>query len=200
MNSHTKIWLALVPAVALSLLNPAAWADSLKLDAAHTTVGFKIKHLVISTVNGRFNKFEGTGHYDPKTGVVDQLKVKIDAASVDTNEPKRDEHLKSKDFFDVAKFPAIEFVSKSSEPKSGKTTEIKGDLTIHGVTRPVVLSFDFKGTVTDPWGTKRGAFEASGEINRKDFGLLWNKSLDSGGVMIADKLKIEIEGEVLVSE
>lgn len=189
--------------VSLALLTLSAsslgFAEPLKLDAAHSTVGFKIKHLVISTVNGRFNKFEGSAEFDEKTGKVENLKVKIDVASIDTNEPKRDQHLRSKDFFDIEKFPEIEFIGRKATYKNNKPVQIAGDLTIHGVTKPTTLSLEFKGIVTDPWETRRGAFEASGTINRKDFGLTWNKSLDAGGVMIADEVKLVIEGEAIVS-
>lgn len=177
-----------------------SFAESYKLDESHTQVGFKIKHLVISTVSGRFNKFEGEFNFDESTGKVEDLKVKIEAASIDTNEPDRDKHLKSVDFFEVEKFPSLTFVGKSVTYSGKKPTEIKGDLTIHGVTKPTTLAVTFNGKTTDPWGNQRIAFEATSKVNRKDFGLKWNKSLDQGGVMIADDVNIVLEGEAILQK
>ena len=175
-------------------------AESYKLDESHTQVGFKIKHLVISTVSGRFNKFEGGFNFDEKTGKLENLNVKIDASSIDTNEPDRDKHLKSADFFDVEKFPSLTFVGKNVTYSGKKPTEVKGDLTIHGVTKEVTLAVGFNGKTIDPWGNQRVAFEANSKVNRKDFGLKWNKSLDQGGVMIADDVSILIEGEAILQK
>lgn len=181
-------------------LSVTSWAGSYKLDESHTQVGFKIKHLMISTVSGRFNKFSGTFNFDEKKGQVTDLQVSIEASSVDTNESDRDKHLRSKDFFEVEKFPKITFVSKKTIVKSGKPQKLEGLLTIRDVQKPVVLDLDYKGTAVDPWGTERIVFEASTQINRKDFGLTWNQKLDKGGVMIADEVKIHIEGEALVQQ
>jgi len=177
-----------------------SYAGTYKIDESHTQVGFKIKHLVISTVSGRFNKFSGEFKYDASTGKVEGLKAIIEASSLDTNEPDRDKHLRSKDFFDVDKFKTLEFVAKDVFYKDKKPTEIKGDLTIHGISKPVTLKVDFKGEATDPWGNQRAAFEASTKVNRKDFGLNWNKNLDKGGVMIADDVDILIEGEAILQK
>lgn len=176
------------------------WAASYKLDESHTQVGFKIKHLVISTVSGRFNKFSGTFEFDPKKGEIEKLNVEIDSASIDTNEPDRDKHLKSPEFFDIEKFPKLTFTSKKTTTKDNKPTKLDGELTIHGVKKNVTLDVDYKGSTVDPWGNERIAFEASTQVNRKDFGLKWNKSLDKGGVMIADDVKIVIEGEALLQK
>jgi len=177
-----------------------SYAGTYKIDESHTQVGFKIKHLVISTVSGRFNKFSGEFKYDPSTGNLEGLNAIIDANSLDTNEPDRDKHLRSKDFFDVDKFKTLEFVSKDVSYKDKKPTEINGDLTIHGNSKSVTLKVDFKGEATDPWGNQRVAFEASTKANRKDFGLSWNKNLDKGGVMIADEVDILIEGEAILQK
>ncbi|MGE0525582.1 MAG: YceI family protein [Bdellovibrionales bacterium] len=175
-------------------------AGTYKIDESHTQVGFKIKHLVISTVSGRFNKFAGEFKYDASTGKLEGLKTTIEANSIDTNEPDRDKHLRSKDFFDVDKFKTLEFVAKDVSYKEKKPAEIKGDLTIHGITKSVTLKVDFKGEAVDPWGNQRAAFEASTRVNRKDFGLKWNKNLDKGGVMIADDVDILIEGEAILQK
>lgn len=187
-------------ALGLSLFSGSVFAEPYILDESHTQVGFKIKHLVISTVSGRFNKFSGGFSFDKKTGKVDALKVSIEASSIDTNEPDRDKHLRSKDFFNVEKFKTLEFVAKDVTYADGKPSEVKGDLTIHGITKSVALKVDFKGETVDPWGNERVAFEAESKVNRKDFGLNWNKSLDKGGVMIADDVKILIEGEAILKK
>lgn len=186
--------------ILMSSLANVSYAGTYKIDESHTQVGFKIKHLVISTVSGRFNKFSGEFKFDSKTGKLEGLKTSIDASSIDTNEPDRDKHLKSKDFFDVQKFKTLEFVAKDVSYESSKPSEIKGDLTIHGITKPVVLKVEFKGEATDPWGNQRAAFEARTQVNRKDFGLKWNKNLDKGGVMIADDVVIQIEGEAILQK
>lgn len=186
--------------LAISSINSIIWAAPYKLDESHTQVGFKIKHLVISTVSGKFNKFSGTFDFDSKSGVIKDLNVEIETASIDTNEPDRDKHLKSTDFFDVEKYNKITFVSNFSVQKKNKPFQLEGALTIHGVKRNVTLDLDYKGETTDPWGNERIAFEASTTINRKDFGLKWNKNLDKGGVMIADEVKILIEGEALLQK
>lgn len=182
------------------LISTTAWAGEYKLDESHTQIGFKIKHLVISTVSGRFNKFSGGFQYDSQSGKLEDLKISIQAASIDTNEPERDKHLKSADFFDVEKFPNLTFESKKIISKENKPSKIEGELTIHGVKKPVILDVDYKGTAKDPWGNESVVFEATGALNRKDFGLKWNKSLDKGGVMIADDVKIVIEGEALLQK
>lgn len=181
-------------------VSSVAMAGEYKLDESHTQVGFKIKHLVISTVSGRFNKFSGGFRFDSLTGKLENLKVAIEATSIDTNEPERDKHLRSKDFFDVEKFKAVDFISTDVVYKDKKPTEIKGTLTIHGISKPIVLKVEFKGEATDPWGNQTLAFEASSVVDRKDFGLNWNKNLDKGGVMIADDVKILIEGEALLQK
>lgn len=187
-------------AILIGSLANMSYAGTYKIDESHTQVGFKIKHLVISTVSGRFNKFSGEFKFDSKTGKLEGLKTSIDASSIDTNEPDRDKHLKSKDFFDVQKFKTLEFVAKDVSYEGSKPSEIKGDLTIHGITKPVVLKVEFKGEATDPWGNQRAAFEVRTKVNRKDFGLNWNKNLDKGGVMIADDVDIQIEGEAILQK
>ena len=190
----------LVSLFAISIFGTNVWAAPYKLDESHTQVGFKIKHLVISTVSGRFNKFTGAFDYDNKTGDIKDLKVEIESASIDTNEPDRDKHLKSPDFFDVAKYPTLTFVSKKIITESGRPIKVEGELTIHGIKKNVALDIDYKGSTVDPWGNERIAFDASTKINRKDFGLKWNKNLDAGGVMIADDVKIQIEGEAILQK
>lgn len=190
----------IIMGIAVALASASAWAGNYKLDESHTQVGFKVKHLVISTVSGRFNKFAGNFEFEPKKGEIKGLNVEIEASSIDTNEPDRDKHLKSPDFFDVEKFTKLTFVSKKTVTKENKPTKIEGELTIHGIKKSVTLEVDYKGSTIDPWGNERIAFEASTQVNRKDYGLKWNKNLDKGGVMIADDVKIIIEGEALLQK
>ena len=178
------------------LLALPSFAASYKLDPAHSQVGFAIKHLVISTVRGNFNKFEGTFDFDEKSGVVSKVDVKIDSTSINTNDKKRDEHLNSPDFFDTKKHPEIRFKSdKGAAVKKDQTVKISGDLTMRGVTKPVTMDLTYLGTMTDAWGNEKVGFSLRGKVNRKDFGINWNKALDRGGMTLADDVVIEIEGQ-----
>lgn len=187
----------LISTFILTFFETQSFAFEYKLDESHTQIGFKIKHLMISNVSGRFNKFNGNFEYDSKSKKLINLKVIIDVGSIDTNEPDRDKHLKSKDFFDVenVKFKSIEFIAKETIIKDSTITDLNGELTVHGIKKPIVLKVEFKGEVTDPWGNTKAIFEAHTKLNRKDFGLNWNKNLDHGGLMIADEVEINIEGE-----
>ena len=159
-----------------------------KVDVSHSTVGFKVKHMMISTVTGKFNTFNGT--YDLDKGQFKSLSGTIKADSIDTGIAKRDDHLRSADFFDVAKYPEITFVM------TGATKEkMTGNLSIHGITKKVTLDIDMGGTVEDPWGNIRSGFVLNGKINRKDFGLNWNKAIEAGGVVVGDEIKLVIEVE-----
>lgn len=183
-----KSFLAALAAMALlgfAPLNAAVY----KVDVSHSTVGFKVKHMMISTVSGKFNEFSGS--YDLEKGQFKALSGTIKAVSIDTEIAKRDEHLRSADFFDVAKYPDITFAMTSAA--KGKMT---GNLSIHGVTKKVTLDVEMGGTVEDPWGNMRSGFVLSGKINRKDFGLNWNKAIEAGGVVVGDEIKliVEIEG------
>jgi polyisoprenoid-binding protein YceI len=161
------------------------------IDSSHSTVGFVARHLVISKVRGSFRSFSGA-----ITIVEQQLKssvtASIDMASVDTSDEGRDGHIKGEDFVDVAKFPTMTFVS-TKVTQDGDDFEVIGDLTIKGVTRSVVLDLEFKGTSKDPWGGTRAGFSAETEINRKDFGLEWNVVMETGGVLVGEKIKIELD-------
>lgn len=159
-------------------LGSLAFADSFKLDESHTHLGFKIRHLGFSNVRGKFDKFQGTGKFIEKTGKLSDLKVTIQASSINTNEPDRDKHLRSADFFDVAKFKELKFESTDIKYKGKKPTQITGKLTIHGITKTVTLDIEeWGGKAEDAWGNQRIAFEATGKIDRRDFGLTWNKGL-----------------------
>jgi len=167
------------------------------IDPAHSGVHFSIRHLVVATVRGQFDKVSGSVTLDPERLGHSSIHAIIDAASIDTREPQRDAHLRSADFLDADRFPTIEFRSTKLAPTADGFA-VSGDLTIHGVTRPVVLSvetadLEFK----DPWGNLRRAATASTKINRKDFGLTWNQALEAGGFLVGDELKIEIDVELV---
>jgi polyisoprenoid-binding protein YceI len=183
------------PALVLALAaattaQPATW----QIDPVHSTATFAVRHMMVTTVRGTFQKLSGTVQFDGKDITSIAAQATIDVASIDTREPKRDEHLRSADFFDAAKFPAITFVSKRVEPKGAGRFALVGDLTIKGVTREVVL--DVEGPtpeVKDPGGNIRIGASATTRINRQDFGVSWNRALDAGGVVVGDEVSITID-------
>jgi polyisoprenoid-binding protein YceI len=170
-------------------------ADQWNFDGAHSSIEFTVRHLLVSKVRGRFTKWKGTLRYDEKNPAASTVRVTIDAASVDTHEPQRDAHLRSPDFFDVAKYPELSFESTRIEKKGEGALALTGDLTIHGVTRPLVLEVELGGHVKDPWGNDRVGFSAKASIDRKDFGVSWNQTLDVGGLALSEKVDIAIEVE-----
>jgi len=182
---------------ALLLTAPlAAAAATWDLDPAHTSVQFSVRHLMVSNVRGEFGKTSGTVEGDENDPTHAKLQATIDAASINTRIEKRDTHLRSPDFLDVAKYPTLTFVSTKIEPAGSGHFKVTGDLTLHGVTKPVVL--DVEGptpSMKDPWGKTRAGAQATTKINRKDFGLTWNQTLDAGGVAVGDELAITIDVE-----
>jgi polyisoprenoid-binding protein YceI len=169
------------------------------LDPAHTTAEFVVRHLMISKVRGRFTSVAGTIEVAEGSHVPTSVDVTIDAGSIDTREPQRDAHLKSTDFLEAETYPAITFKSTGIDG-SGDAFKVLGDLTIHGVTRPVVLDATFEGRTNDPWGNERIGFEAHAKISRKDFGLEWNQALETGGVVVGDEVKIELNVEAIAQK
>jgi polyisoprenoid-binding protein YceI len=165
------------------------------IDPSHSTVEFVVRHLMVSKVRGRFGSFSGTLSItdDPALSSVD---VVIDSASIDTRDQQRDGHLRTPDFLDVENFPHITFTSTHVEG-AGSSWQVTGDLTIHGVTRSVVLDVEYAGTTKDPWGGQRAGFSATTEIDREDFGLSWNVALEAGGFLVGKKVKIELEIEAV---
>lgn len=164
-----------------------------QIDPTHTNIGFTVRHMVVAKVNGRFAKFEGTlvPAGDGFDGAA--VEVTIDASSIDTQVAARDDHLRSADFFDVAQFPSITFRGKRME-KSGKDRyRLVGDLTIRGTTKEVELDSEFLGGVKDPFGVERLAFSAAARLDRSDFGLTWNQALEAGGVLVSDRVDLQIE-------
>lgn len=185
--------------IALFLLIPQiALASTWKIDPVHTAVEFKIRHLMVSWVKGVFTGVDGAVTLDESDLTKSAVTVTVDIASIDTNNQKRDDHLRSPDFFEVAKFPAMTFVSKRVEVANGQPVKIVGDLTIRDVTREVELTVeDFSATVTDPWGNTRRGASATTKINRSDYGLTWNKALETGGVVVGDDVHISLEVELI---
>lgn len=182
--------------VALLFLSSLAQAGKFSLDTAHTTVEFTVKHLMFSNVTGRFNKYDGTFVFDEKSGKLSDVEVTIEPGSIDTNQAKRDAHLKSPDFFDVDKFSTIKFKGTHVDYKNKKPTSVTGDLTLHGMTKSVKLAVDFKKLVKNPMsGAPTVIFALNGKIDRKDFGLNWNKALETGGVLVGEEVLISVNGE-----
>jgi polyisoprenoid-binding protein YceI len=174
-----------------TIIEPGTWA----IDASHSSVGFVARHLMVTKVRGTFGAIEGTIEIadDPFHSTVT---AKVDAASVNSGDAKRDEHLRSPDFFDVERYPAIEFASKRVEA-DGERFALVGDLTVRGVTREVTWDLEFDGTVQDPWGGTRAGFSATVEVNRKDWGLEWNMALEAGGLLVSDKVRLNVEVEAV---
>jgi polyisoprenoid-binding protein YceI len=160
------------------------------VDPSHSRVGFAVKHLGIATVRGGFGTFEGSLALTDDGAVATGS---VTAASVDTNEPDRDAHLRSPDFFDVERFPEIGFRSTAIRPVDDETFEIAGELTLHGVTRSIALDAEIQGTEVDPWGNERVGLEITGQLNRADFGMKFNQALGSGNMLVSDKVKLNLD-------
>ncbi|MEO8794034.1 MAG: YceI family protein [Daejeonella sp.] len=161
------------------------------VDPTHSEVHFKVKHLVISTVTGTFKSFTGSLETENDNFEDAEVEFLLDVNSIDTNQTQRDEHLKSADFFDAAKYPEIKFVSSSFE-KDGDDYKLKGDLTIREVTKPVKLDVEFGGSATDFYGNLKAGFEVSGKINRKEFGLVWDGVTEAGAIVVGEDIKLNI--------
>lgn len=169
-----------------------AEAKEFVIDNTHTNIGFDVTHLMISHVKGNFTKYNGDIDFDPATKTFNKLTATIDANSINTGIEKRDDHLRSADFFDVANFKTLEFVMTSM--KEGK---VYGKLTIHGVTKDVALDAKIHGVIKDFQGHQRVGFTLQGEINRKDFGLKWNKILEGGGLTVSDEVRLIVDVEAI---
>ncbi len=167
------------------------------IDNSHSEIQFSAKHLMISTVRGRFNTYTGTVEADEQNPTGATVDVQIDASSLVTGDEKRDGHLRSPDFLDVEKYPHITFKSTMVERTDETNGKLYGDLTIRDVTRPVVLDIEYAGQAKTPWGTTSAGFSAQTKINRKDFGLNWNVALETGGWLVGDQITISIELELV---
>lgn len=166
------------------------------LDAAHSHLGFSVRHMMISTVRGQFNKFSGNLELDEQDLTRSRAVAEIEVASIDTGVADRDGHLRSADFFDAAKYPTIRFASRAIA-RDGDGYRITGDLTMHGVTREVTFDAEVSGPAKDPWGNVRYGVVLTGTIDRKDFGLTWNQALETGGVLVGEKVKVEAALELV---
>jgi len=186
-------------AAAMVLAIPyAAVASTWNIDPDHSNLGFKIKHLMVSNVKGNFEKYTGVVEIDDKDITKSKVEVTIDTNSINTNVKKRDDHLRSADFFDVAKYPTMTFVSKNVAVAGPDKLKITGDFTLHGVTKEIVLDLEGPtGESKDPWGNIRKGATATTKINRKDYGLKWNQTLETGGVLVGDDVDITLEVEMI---
>lgn len=163
------------------------------IDVTHSQAEFAVKHMMISTVRGRFTKLAGFGESDA-AGKLTSVQMDIETASIDTNQAQRDEHLRSPDFFDAANNPHISFKSTKIE-QNGEEISITGDLSMKGVTKPVTLKGEYSSPMKDPWGNQRAALNVSAKINRKDWELGWNMALEAGGVIVSEEVKLSVEVE-----
>jgi polyisoprenoid-binding protein YceI len=179
-------------------MSASAWT----LDPTHSQVEFSVKHMMFTTVRGRFAGIDGTVHLDVENPAASSVEVKIDTASIDTRVEDRDNHLRSADFFDVENHPYITFHSTkvSGSLAEHGSFEVTGDLTIRGVTREVTLNASFEGTGTDPWGGTRSGFSASTTIDRRDFDLTWNQALEAGGVLVGHDVRIDLQVQVVLAQ
>jgi polyisoprenoid-binding protein YceI len=199
-----QIATATATAIALTALEPAHGAGAAapvrwEVDSSHSTAAFKVRHLMVSNVRGTLGPVSGTVEIDDRNPTRSRVAVSIDARAIDSKDPKRDEHLRSADFLDVAHFPAVTFRSTEVHPTApAGSLAVTGELSIRGVSRPVTLTVDpLPSAIQDPWGnTKRGAV-ARTSLSRKDWGLVWNLALETGGVVVGDRVDIEIEVELV---
>jgi polyisoprenoid-binding protein YceI len=178
---------------ALSKLEPGTW----KIDTAHASAQFVARHLMVTKVRGRFSGITGVVRIDPDDLLESSVEATIPTATVDTGEKARDDHLRSADFFEVEKYPEMKFVSTGLRQVRGDNFVLTGDLTIKDTTRTVELELELLGVIDDPQFGLRAGFSASTEVDRKDFGLTWNAAIEAGGVVVGDKVKIEIEAELI---
>jgi polyisoprenoid-binding protein YceI len=181
--------------IAVASNSSLASAAEYKIDKAHSRIGFKIKHLAISNVLGNFVDFDGTFEFDPKNISKSETEVDIQVASINTQEKDRDDHLRNDDFFSVKKFPIMKFKSTKVTSVDGKNLKVLGDLTIRDITKPVTLDVVYQGSAKSPYGKVVAAFSATTAINRKDFGLKWNKLLETGGLVVGEDVTVEIDVE-----
>lgn len=186
--------LAALICLPLFIVAPPAFAATYAIDRDHSTVGFKVRHL-FSNVRGQFNDFSGAIDYEPGQPETWKVEATIQAASIDTNVEKRDTHLRSKDFFDVAAYPALAFRSTGVREATPAGVKLDGVLSLHGVEKPVTLDLAVHGVGKDPWGNTRAGFTATTTINRKDYGLTWNQTLETGQLLVGDEVEITLEIE-----
>lgn len=184
----------------LGIILPLSAQTTWKIDPVHSKVLFTVSHLVVSEVTGKFNEFDATLVQSGADFAGSVLTATIQAKSIDTENEKRDAHLRSADFFDVENYPEISFVSKSFEKITDSTYKVTGDLSMHGVTRSIVLDVKYNGTIKGPWGNTVAGFKATTALNRTDFGLKWNKPIESGGILVGETVTITLQVEMVKQE
>jgi polyisoprenoid-binding protein YceI len=167
------------------------------LDPTHSEVGFKVKHMMITTVSGKFKSYNVEFSNENDDFTTSEITFSADVETIDTNNADRDNHLKSADFFDVEKFPKITFKSSGIVKKSDSEYVVNGDLTIKGITKPIILNAEYSGSIKDPWGNIKAGLSITAKINRKDFGLTWNAPLETGGLLVGEEVKIYAEIELV---
>lgn len=192
-----KVITAFMALVAVAYSAEALAIDKYVVDQPHTSVGFSVKHMVITDVKGKFNQFEAVIMYDENDPTKTSVSGSIAVASIDTDNERRDEHLRSEDFFNAEKYPEITFESKKVVKREDGYVMI-GDITIRGVTKEIEVPFEVVGKITDPMGNTRIGIEAHTTINRQDFGVSWNKALEGGGLIVADDVKVELDVEAIM--
>jgi polyisoprenoid-binding protein YceI len=180
----------------LLLVGTLAHAEPWTFDAAHSRVGFSVRHMMVSSVEGRFHDVKATVDLDEKSLTKSTIEFTIAASSIDTENADRDKHLKSPDFFDVAKFPDLTFKSTKIAAEGKNRFKVTGDLTIRDVTKPITLDVTLSDPIANPWGKSVRGVEATGKLNRHEYGLNWNKTLDKGGVLVSDEVKLDINAEL----
>ena len=198
LKKRRQSWLVLLLVGAMAWLPTAVHAEPARwnLDPEHSTIEFRVTHMVVSKTTGRFTDYVGVVDMDAEAGTVTAMEATIMAGSVNTNHGKRDAHLRNVDFLDVEHYPTMTYKLKSYKKTAESFTAV-GDLTLRGVTKEVTLVGRYNGATKDPWGNTRAGFSAEGKLNRKDFGLVWNKTLDNGGLVVGDEVQIRLEIECI---
>jgi len=183
----------------LLLFSLPAIAGVFSIDSDHAQIGFSARHMMIYNVKGTFNQFKAGFELDESNTLI-SANAEIETSSIDTKIEKRDNHLRSPDFFDVAKFPKMTFQTTAVKKNGGQSFTLTGDLTIRDVTKTITLEGEILGPIKDPWGNIRAGFQANGKVNRLEFGLKWNKVLESGGVLVGDEITLQLEGEGILNK
>jgi polyisoprenoid-binding protein YceI len=172
---------------------PTAQTGTYTIDPTHSRIGFVARHAMVTKIRGSFNEFSGTGSFDAENPAASTVELVIQAASIDTRNADRDGHLRGNDFFDMEAYPEIRFASTAVEQLDGEHFRVTGDLSIKGVTKPVTVDFEYTGTAVDPYNNTRVGFEGKTTVNRKDWGVSWNAALETGGVLVGEKIVLEFE-------
>ena len=185
----------------LGLLPLSAEAETARwtIDPDHSVIEFRVAHMVVSKTSGRFLDYQGFVEMDADAKTFKTIEATIKAESINTNQDKRDAHLRNPDFLDVNQFPTITYKMKNYQ-KQGDSYSVVGELTLHGLTKSVTLNVTFNGMAKDPWGNTRAGFSADGKLNRKDFGMVWNKTLDTGGLVVGDEIQIHLDIECIKAQ